>query len=204
MPLLRRWQLTVPNYFAMYSKTFPNGGPPKDSFIVADRGLRREYKQLQSQAHPDRNQGDDTELTLINQSYRIISNPYTRLCHLISLNHPHHIDLSQDDVAKQLIAKFQNKSPENLMEYKNMLMSVLDAHEGLEMATSETEVEELDEENNARIEECEEEIEQLIKHQWPPQDWDELMMLAIRMKYWVNIENACKEWEPGKPVHLTH
>ena len=33
---------------------------------------------------------------------------------------------------------------------------------------------------------------------------DELIMEAIRLKYWVNIANACKEWEPGKPVHLTH
>lgn len=202
-----RYHSTAPaNLFSLYPKNFPEGGPPHDSFVVNDRSLRREYKQLQLVAHPDKQSlaGDDEQSTQINKSYRILSNPYTRLCHCIQLHHPDHVDISDDAVAKDLIAKYQNKSPENSMQYKEMLMTVLDAHELLELADTEQDLEELETENDIRIGDSEDTINAIIKRQWPPADWDELMMEAIKLKYWVNIQNACKEWEPGKPVHLTH
>lgn len=202
-----RYQSTAPaNMFSLYPKNFPHGGPPHDPFVVNDRALRREYKLLQLVAHPDKQASatDDAQLTEINKSYRILSNPYTRLCHLIQLHHPAHVDISDDAVAKDLIAKYQNKLPENLSRYKEMLMTVLDAHELLELADTEKDLEELETENDLRIGDSEDAIDAAIRRQWPPADWDELMIAAIKLKYWVNIQNACKEWEPGKPVHLTH
>lgn len=48
------------------------------------------------------------------------------------------------------------------------------------------------------------EDQKLIRNDWPIKDWDPTIMEAIRLKYWVNIQNGIKEWEQGKPVHLTH
>ena len=88
------------------------------------------------------------------------------------------------------------------MNYKEMLMQVMEAHEQLELAELENELETLEAENNERIKTTEERINQSLKN--TPIDWEELMMDAIRLKYWVNIQNGIKDWEPGKPVHLTH
>jgi molecular chaperone HscB len=220
LSISRRNLAETGSYFRLFPQNFPHGGPPHDSFLINDRALRREYKGLQSESHPDKLIGasgfggnvsgagagvDTTELsTLINRAYGSIKNPYIRLSHLIQLYHPDHIDITQDEVSKDLIAKFQSASPEVSLDYKNMLMTVLEAHESLEMATLEADLEEISTENDARILQCEQKIQDLLQDQWPIQQWNTLIMEAIRLKYWINIENAIRDWEPGKPVHLTH
>lgn len=83
-----------------------------------------------------------------------------------------------------------------------LLMTVLEAHELLELAGSEADLEHVGVENDARIAETLAKIEALLAEL--PVVWDNVIIEAIRMKYWVNIANGIKEWEPGKPVHLTH
>lgn len=211
----------VKSFFQLFPQTFPNGGPPKDGFRIPSSKLRKEFRRLQSEHHPDiligsaalnrgsedgANDGakvnpDDVSAAL-NKAYTTVLNPYTRLAHIIEITHPDHLDISQDDISKDLISHFQSQSEESSLEYKSMLMTVLDAHEALEFAENEDDLEPLEQENEVRIEECEEVVDQLLKQD--PLDWNKIMLEAIRMKYWVNIQNGIKEWEPGKPVHLTH
>lgn len=208
---------TIKSFFELFPKTFPSGGPPADAFRVPQKSFRREFRILQSENHPDILMGSaalhkdsgassgptsDNFSAILNKAYTTLLNPYTRLAHFIELHHPQHLDISQDDVSKDLISKFQSQSEESSLEYKSMLMTVLDAHEALEFASKEQDLDELSEENLQRIEACEEAIEQLL--QQLPLNWDKIMLEAIRLKYWVNIQNGIKEWEPGKPVHLTH
>lgn len=202
------------SFFDLFPKNFPGGGPPQDSFVISPRSLRREYRMLQSEHHPDiligaaslRNEGsgttDDEVSSILNRAYTTISNPYTRLAHFIEIHHPDKIDISQDDTSKKLIEKIQSQSEESSLEYKDMLMTVLDAHESLEFANSEDDLDPLSNENNERIQQTEEIIEQLLKQE--PLNWDKILLEAIRLKYWVNIQNGIKDWEPGKPVLLTH
>lgn len=204
-------QQLVSSFFELFPKSFPNGGPPGDSFIISPKPLRREYRQLQSENHPDVLIGssllttaDASFSTMINKAYTVLLNPYSRIAHVIQLHHPDHIDVTQDDVSREFISQFQKSSPEASMEYKDTLMTVLEAHESLEMATLETELEELKADNDVRLQESQETIQNMIQQQWPISDWNLLIMEAIRVKYWVNIQNGIKEWEPGKPVHLTH
>ncbi|ODV79667.1 uncharacterized protein CANTADRAFT_89309 [Suhomyces tanzawaensis NRRL Y-17324] len=205
----------VKSFFQLFPKTFPEGGPPQDSFMTSPKALRREYRVLQSENHPDiligssalnkaGSSGDASFSSIINRAYTTLRNPYSRIAHLIQLYHPQELDITQDDTAKELIAKFQSQSPESSLEYKEMLLMVLEAHESLEMAEQESELEDLSAENDERIKESEKTIDAIIQNHWPITDWDALMMEAIRLKYWVNIQNGIKEWEPGKPVHLTH
>lgn len=205
---------TIKSYFDLFPQTFPDHGPPNESFMINLRRLRREYRTLQSEHHPDivigsaalskltDNEVDDKFSSLLNKAYSTISNPYSRIAHLIELNHPDHLDITQDDISKKLISDFQSSSDERSLEYKNMLMMVLEAHESLELATQDLDLEALSEENDERINESEEAIEKLLQKE--PLDWNSVMMEAVRLKYWINIQKGIKDWEPGKPVNITH
>jgi molecular chaperone HscB len=214
-------QKVVKSYFDLLPRTFPDGAPPNGSFFVDAKSLRREFRTLQSENHPDiilgssvlnenknGSDGDGAERTddkfsaLLNRAYSTLKNPYSRIAHIVELNHPEHPDITRDEVAKDLIAQFQTALPESSLEYKEMLMNVLEAHEQLEMATLETDLDTLSQENDERIRASEETIDSLLKQH--PLNWDLVMMEAIKLKYWVNIHQAIRDWEPGKPVHLTH
>ncbi|KAI5951967.1 hypothetical protein KGF54_005042 [Candida jiufengensis] len=190
---------TPNSYFKLFPKSFPNGGPPNDSFLINEKQLRREYRALQSINHPDISSTTDNS-TNINKAFTNLKNPYLRLAHLIKLDTG--IDIQDDSVSKKYIADFQNSNNENSLIYKNMLLQVMEAHEQLELSESEKELENLELENNERIDESCDKIEKEL-HQ-KPIDWDEVIIDAIKLKYWVNIQNGIKDWEPGKPVHLTH
>lgn len=195
--------------FKVFPESFPHGGPPADPFAVEPKRLRREYRLLQSEHHPDilaqappAPEQADGYSSIVNRAYTVIRNPYTRLAHVIELHHPHHLDITQDEVAKRLIAQFQTSSRASALGYKQMLMLVLDAHESLEMAELERELEELEADNDRRVHDATATVEALLR--LPQVDWDRVVMEAIKLKYWVNIQNAIKEWQQGKPVHLTH
>ncbi|KAF3992897.1 hypothetical protein FT663_00807 [Candidozyma haemuli var. vulneris] len=212
----RNYATHVKSFFELYPKTFPNGGPPKDPFIINDRSLRREHRGLQSQNHPDivmgsaslsSGEGEEAKSenqisALLNRAYSTIKNPYTRAAYLIRIQHPEQLDITQDETSKDLIAKFQESSSDYSLDYKVLLMTVLEAHESLEMAASEADLESLATENDERVEESEEKLEKLFKTE--PTPWNDILIETIRLKYWMNIANGIKEWEPGKPVHLTH
>lgn len=210
----------VKSYFDLLPQTFPDGAPPDGSFFVDMRKLRREFRTLQSENHPDivlgssilnqaKNSSDgnshdagDGFSALLNRAYTTLRNPYSRIAHIVELNHPEHPDITKDEVAKDLIAQLQSKLDESSLQYKEMLMNVLEAHEQLEMATLEADLDTLSQENDERISESESAIETLLKEQ--PLNWESIMMAAIKLKYWINIQQAIRDWEPGKPVHLTH
>ncbi|KAG7194510.1 uncharacterized protein KQ657_004725 [Scheffersomyces spartinae] len=192
-----------PSYFALFPKSFPKGGPPADGFSINERSLRREFRSIQSQSHPDiAANGDKDVSALINRAYQIIRNPYLRVAHFIQLNHPSKVDITEDDIAKKYIAEVQGTSPQASIAYKEMLMAVMEAHESLELANTESDLDQLSEENNERINQSETTINKLLAAN--PIDWDHLIMEAIALKYWVNISNAIRDWEPGKSIHLTH
>ncbi|KAI3402372.2 hypothetical protein KGF56_004780 [Candida oxycetoniae] len=190
------------SFFKLFPRTFPNGGPPRDPFKINDKSLRREYRALQSSHHPDISQ-DTLKSSNINKAFTTLKNPYLRLAHLIQ--NLHGKDITNDSVSKEMIRKYQTERTENSAQYKEMLMQVMEAHEQLELAELENELEGLEAENSERIEQAEEKIDkELSKKNVDDINWDELIMDAIKLKYWVNIQNGIKDWEPGKPVHLTH
>lgn len=198
------------NLFKSFPKTFPHNGPPLDPFIIDPRHLRREYRLLQSASHPDKSSSVRDSVTndagqaslVINRAYTTILNPYLRAAHFIHLVHPRKIDITQDDESKAFIANYQQSHLEEALQYKDMLLQVMESHEILEFATSESDLLGLVAENKERVAQSEQSIEQLSKQD--PIHWDQLIMQTIRLKYWVNIENAIRDWEPGKAVHLLH
>lgn len=204
-------QNSTTNFFKVFPKTFPQGGPPKDAFKVNLRLLRLEYRGLQREHHPDIVMGSlaltDTAKgpdvsSDINRAYSTLKNPFARAAYVVQLLHPENLDITQDDVSKQQILRLQAASQEHSLNYKTLLMTVLEAHESLESAQAAVDLEAVKKENDARIAEAEQTLDKLLGQ--TPVPWDDFLIETIKLKYWVNIANGIKEWEPGKPVLLTH
>ncbi|CDO96117.1 unnamed protein product [Kluyveromyces dobzhanskii CBS 2104] len=170
--------------FQWFPKTFVSGKP---QWEVDLKKLRKEYRQLQAEHHPDvitSNVGDVS--SELNRAYKTLSKPLTRSQYILGLQG---IDLNQDGEAQ----KVMSKDPQ-------LLMLVLDVHEQLEDVNSEEDLKLIDQENKQRLKECEQKLEKAHESQ----DWETAAMLTVELRYWSNLDNAIKEWEPGKPILLTH
>lgn len=191
------------NFFKLFPKSYPNGGPPKDPFKTDLRKLRKEYLKLLTDSHPDKLVGSavlkgdapsgvDEASKVLNKAYGTLKSPLTRSQHVLQLNG---VDVVSDD-PNGLGAEIRNSFSGN----KELLLMILDIHERLEDCSNKEELKGLKEENDARIAESESRLEELFREQ----NWDEAAVETIRLNFWFNIKNAIKEWEPGKPVNLTH
>lgn len=175
---------TSKTLFQWFPKTFTSGKP---QWEVDLKKLRKEYRQLQSEHHPDVITSTvDNVSSELNRAYKTLSKPLPRSQYILSL---HGIDLTQDGEAQ----KVMSKDPQ-------LLMLVLDVHEQLEDINSEEDLKQIEQENKQRLNEC----EQKLKKAHESQDWETAAMLTVELRYWSNLDNAIKEWEPGKPILLTH
>ncbi|CDK25344.1 unnamed protein product [Kuraishia capsulata CBS 1993] len=174
------------DYFKVFPKTFPEQRP---TFKVDLRKLRKEYRGLQAINHPDLNQKLNQEegaSSVINHAYNTLKSPLNRSQYLLKL-------LKGYDVAEDEFFRTRQ------MADKELLMTILEIHEELENA-NENDIEGLKQENDARIQETVQELEKLYE----AEDYDAAALGTIKLKYWVNIDTALKNWELGKPVELTH
>lgn len=172
------------NLFQLFPKTFVHGKP---QWEVDLKKLRKEYRQLQSEYHPDVLTSTVNDMSSqLNKAYKTLSKPLTRSQYILSL---HGIDLSQDGEAQ----KVMSKDPQ-------LLMQVLDVHEQLEDISGESDLKVIEQSNKQRLKDCEERL----KKAHESQDWEAAATLTVELRYWSNLDNAIKEWEPGKPILLTH
>ncbi len=184
------------SYYNLFPKTFPNGPPPTGPFIFNLKQLRKEFLTLQSKTHPDyaSNEEDrqkyEHQSSLLNKAYETLSKPLLRAQHLLKLNK--NIDLLNDDEAK--------KYSTNDIDNNNVLLTIMEIHELIDEAETEDDVKSIKSENNERIKKCEEKLNELFKDE----DYDEAARIAIQLRYWVNIRNGLKNWEPGQSFDITH
>ncbi|AGO14021.1 AaceriAGR164Cp [[Ashbya] aceris (nom. inval.)] len=171
------------NPFRAFPSTFPSGEPQWD---VDLRRLRREYRQLQSQHHPDVAGGTDEAAQRLNRAYGTLVRPLARAQFLLARNG---VDVTSDATAQEIM----QRDP-------GLLMRVLDVHEQLEELESEADVRRLREENRARMAAVEGELGRAFA----ARDWDRAAQLAVELRYWDNVESAVREWEPGVVPHLKH
>lgn len=86
------------------------------------------------------------------------------------------------------------------VEDPDLLMEVLETREEIEAAQEEGDLIEMKEINDERIRKSEEIIDKAFKD-------DDMVMAkeeAVRLRYWVNIQESLHGWEKGKPVVLNH
>ncbi|KAI8390605.1 related to J-type co-chaperone JAC1, mitochondrial [Nakaseomyces glabratus] len=183
--LQRRW---IVSYYELFPGTFPDSQPRWD----VDLGkLRKEYRKLQAEVHPDKIQkeqeADSEQSSLLNKAYHALKDPLTRSQHMIQILKD--VDLTVDSVARE----YTQMDPE-------LLMDVMDVHEQLLDANSRDEVKEIEKVNKQRIEK----IEAELKECYDNKEYERAINLTARLKYWKNVALAVKDWAPGKPIDLKH
>ncbi|SCU93728.1 LADA_0G04610g1_1 [Lachancea dasiensis] len=185
LKLVSRRCYSVRNAFKVFPSTFAAG---QWSWDVDLRGLRKEYRSLQAQEHPDTNcNSDSSRSSELNHAYQTIRVPLLRAQHILKTQAGLDLD---NEAGAQNIAQ----------QDPNLLMRVLDVHEELETLGSEEDVRRIALENRARMAE----LNRQLGEAFGRQDWDRAAQLTVELKYWTSLDRAVKEWEPGKRLELHH
>lgn len=194
LKFVRQRRLFV-TFYELFPRTFPGGKP---SWSVEQTKLRKEYRALQAQHHPDmlskgnssnQSVADDggDQSSLLNKAYHTLKDPLLRSQYVLKVVRG--IDLTNEQVAQRI-----------MQSNPKLLMQVLDIHEQLEEMENEGDVRVIEQENKQRIKELETRLNSCYEND----QYDTAAQLTVELKYWVNLAKAIKEWEPGKPVNLTH
>uniref|UniRef100_A0A060TDI0 ARAD1D44044p n=1 Tax=Blastobotrys adeninivorans TaxID=409370 RepID=A0A060TDI0_BLAAD len=168
---------TTNSYFSLFPKSFPQGGPPKDPFKVDKSTLKREYLELQNKAHPDRGSTAEESEKLSNLSSQL-SVAYKAL--LDPLRRAENILLSRgiDALAEK----------DSLTE-EDLLMDVLMAREAIAEAESEEELSSIKQENNIRILES----ENILEEAFNKDDLETARSEVVKLSYWMSIKKQLDE-----------
>ncbi|KAK6958360.1 hypothetical protein Daesc_001159 [Daldinia eschscholtzii] len=179
------------SHYDLFPQTLPQGPPPSGPFAIDVRALRREFLTLQASAHPDLAPSGGTSKrraeaasARINEAYRTLADPLSRAQYLLRLKWD--IDAAAEETAR--------------VEDPELLMLVLETREAIEEASSEGDLEPLREENEGRIRESEGRLARAFEED----DREGARREVTRLRYWVNIRDAIRDWEEGKPVVLQH
>ncbi|KAI0756981.1 Co-chaperone Hsc20 [Daedaleopsis nitida] len=148
-------------------------------FIVDVAALKNQFRAVQAVVHPDRwvAKPQDQQAVAaamssrVNEALHRLSSPLRRAEYI----------LAQEGLAGEETDKLDD------ME---LLMEVMEAREGLANAQSADEVGEIRAENDARIQETIQEIEESVG----AKNWEKLRIAAVRLKYLQGIESAAAAW----------
>lgn len=177
-------------HYDFFKNTFPSGPPPKGDFSVDIRELRNEFLRLQAQAHPDlhpaeRKKQAEALSSRINEAYKTLQSPLLRAQYLLSLRGE---TAHEDDAAKL----------GDVPEDQELLMEVLELREAIEEAQVQEDVDAIKKENEVRVRESVKVLEEAFKEN----DIDTARREAVKLRYWVNVEETLHAWEEGKPAPL--
>nr|POE65011.1 j-type co-chaperone jac1, mitochondrial [Quercus suber] len=183
-------EVVVPqNHYDFFPQTFPDGLPPKSPFSPDLKQLRKEFLQLQAKAHPDLAPADQKSRaealsSRINEAYKTLQDPLRRAQYLLSLRG---IDVEDES------AKLDGLDNE-------LLMKVMEAREAVEDVEDEAALAELRSENEGRMGAS----VQVLDVEIAKENWEVAAQEAIKLRYWVNIEESIKGWEKGKGGGAVH
>lgn len=174
-------------YYDLFPDTFPSGPPPKAPFTPDAKKLRKEFIQLQAQAHPDRASADKQKQAealsaRINEAYKTLLDPLRRARYLLSQR-----GIDVEDESAQITDNA-------------LLMEVMEAREAVDEAQDEEALGEVRVENDARIEES----VKVLEERFGKSDWEGAAQEAIRLRYWSNIAESIHGWEQGKGGGINH
>ncbi|GAB1743687.1 hypothetical protein NU219Hw_g612t1 [Hortaea werneckii] len=174
-------------HYDFFPSTFPSGQPPHSPFTPDLKQLKKEYIQLQAKSHPDHapagqeRQAEALSMR-INEAYRTLSDPLKRAQYLLSLRG---IDV-EDESAK--------------MSGGPLLMEVMEAREAVDEVEDEEGLGEIKAENDGRIAQS----VAVLDEAFAREDVERAAEEAIRLRYWMNIEESIRGWEKGKGGGVIH
>ncbi|KAK9453038.1 hypothetical protein V1511DRAFT_506352 [Dipodascopsis uninucleata] len=176
--------------YSLFPNSLPEGPPPNGPFEINIRELRSEFLKLQAKTHPDLAPKEEDkerfelESSKLNKAYSTLRDPLHRALYLLELNG---MEISEDEGRKM------PQDPELLMMVYEML-------EEIEEAGSEEDIEGTKERLDGLINYAEESITKAFD----THDLETAKQATIELKYWTNIRESLKEWEPGKPIRMVH
>ncbi|RMY53170.1 hypothetical protein D0865_05400 [Hortaea werneckii] len=174
-------------HYDFFPSTFPAGQPPHSPFTPDLKQLKKEYIQLQAKSHPDHapagHERQAEALSMrINEAYRTLSDPLKRAQYLLALRG---IDV-EDESAK--------------MSGGPLLMEVMEAREAVDEVEDEAGLGEIKAENDGRIAQS----VGVLDEAFAREDVERAAEEAIRLRYWMNIEESIRGWEKGKGGGVIH
>ncbi|CCF58917.1 hypothetical protein KAFR_0F03210 [Kazachstania africana CBS 2517] len=164
----------VSTFYEMFPKSFPGGEP---SFNVDQSQLRKEYRVLQSQFHPDmvagNGDGADMDSSVVNKAYHVLKEPLSRSQYMIKINKG--IDLTEDG--------------QKLEVGPSILMEVIEINERLaDDSISNDEIARIKQENDDRMDA----IVNKLRDCFEQEDYSTAVELTMELKYWTNLSNTIK------------
>lgn len=183
----RRW-MSQKTFFQCFPRTFPKGTP---QWQVDPSLLRKEYRRLQAQVHPDVSQSSgankEEASAQLNKAYNVLSHPLTRAQYMIRCVKD--VDLTNDEVSRQAT----NSDPV-------LLSNIMDVHESLMECETEEEVKAIAKQNQDRLKD----LLETLDRQFASNDYDGAISTTVELKYWSNLAEEIKEWTPGSRLELHH
>lgn len=175
-------------HYEFFPNSIPSGPPPAGPFAIDLRALRTEFLRLQAKTHPDLHPPEmksraEALSSRVNEAYKTLQDPLLRAQYLLSLQG---IDVAEDETAK--------------VDDQELLMAVLEAQEAIEEAREEGDLVGLREENGRHVDASVE----VLEGAFAEGDLDTAKKESVKLRYWVNIGQGIKDWEPGKEVRLVH
>ncbi|KAI9868943.1 MAG: hypothetical protein M1813_002766 [Trichoglossum hirsutum] len=176
------------NFYEIFPQSLSSGPPPRGPFSINLQQLRREFIQLQQNAHPDRHPPEvkhraEATSAHINEAYKTLQDPLLRAQYLLSLRG---IDVACDETAK--------------LDDHELLLEVMEMREEIEAAEEEEQLLPLKRINNARIDES----VKVLADAFKVDDMVTAKEEAVKLRYWINIKESLAAWEKGKPLILEH
>lgn len=175
---------TTTTHYSIFPQTFPRGPPPHTSFSPDLRQLRKEYLQLQAKAHPDvasaaHKSHAEALSARINEAYKTLQDPLRRAQYLLAQKG---IDVADDS------AKLDAET-----DGGDLLMEVMEAREAVDDVDDEEGLVKIRNENNARIDKS----VQILESAFAEEDLATATREAVKLRYWMNIDESIKGWEKG-------
>jgi len=175
-------------HYDFFPTSIPSGPPPTGPFTLDLRALRTEFLRLQAKAHPDlhppaHKSRAEALSSRVNEAYKTLQDPLLRAQYLLSLRG---VDVAGDETGS--------------VEDQELLMAVLEAQEGIEEATAEGDLVALREENERNVAQS----VAVLEEAFAGGDWERAKAECVRLRYWVNIGQGIRDWEPGSEVRIVH
>lgn len=166
-------------FYSFFPQSLPAGPPPSGSFNIDLRTLRREFLQLQAQAHPDLASFSDKKRAEvlsaeINEAYKVLSSPLLRAQHLLTMR-----------------GYDKDMGEEGKTDDVELLTEVVEIHHEIEEAKTENKLEEIHAKNEIRIKGS---VKKLDRH-FQKDDMNAAKQEAMKLKYWFAIREKIHAWE---------
>lgn len=178
-------------HYTIFPRSLPAGPPPTGAFAVPVSQLKREFLELQSGAHPDKHAPGPHKAAAealsarLNEAFRVLADPLARAQYLLALRHG--VDVTSEDNSSQPMDQ-------------QTLMQVMEVQEAIEEAADEQTIADLMAQNEERIAVCEAALGRTLE----ADRGDEARTECVRLKFFYNVRQALREWEPGKTVSIVH